>query len=166
MFKFEYFAGLDPGLEGAIVVLEKTGKYVEHYKFQTLAAGDSKRKLAIYPIFLYLESLMKRLPPTFLTIERIHGSAGQSASSIFSMGYSLGIVEALAAVSGLKYNFVSPQKWKNKMLSGMPKSKDASVQKVLELDGLMSASIIGPRGGRDHNIADAYLIAEYARLTT
>lgn len=157
--------GIDPGLDGAFVIITSDGKLKHSYKFETFIVKDSKRKLDIPAIYKVLSAIFIDYPDCFVAIEAIHGSAGQGSTSIFSMGYSLGALEAIISIAKFPYVQVSPQKWKNRMLSGMPKEKDASVQKALQLCPSTNDILIGKRGGRDHNIADAYLIAEYARIT-
>jgi hypothetical protein len=160
---YDYFLGIDPGLDGACVLLCNSGEVKEHYKLPSLVVQDNKRKLHAYGLYLWLRQIFQCYPKTLVCIEKINGSPGQGATSIFAMGHGAGQIEACVAIAGFPYEFVGPQKWKNRFLSGSKKEKDASVQKALELFPGSRDWIIGPKGGRDHNLADALFIAEYAR---
>ena len=160
---YQYFIGIDPGLEGAWALIGPSGKLENHYKFETYNETGSKRVLDMLGLLESLKAVKNSCPSVIATLEEIHASAGQGASSIVSMGFSLGVLKMACAAASMPYQVVSPMKWKNRMLSGMPKEKDASVQKVLQLFPETREILIGPRGGRDHNIADAILIAYWAK---
>ena len=161
---YDYFIGIDPGMDGAIVVLKANGDFAEYCKMPVLVYEASKRKIHIYALFLHLKELTKTYGTKgMVCIEKINGSPGQGATAIFAMGHGCGVVETCVCLADLSYEFVGPQKWKNRFLAGSKKEKDASVTKALELFPKAREWCIGPRGGRDHNIADAMFIAEYSR---
>jgi len=161
---YDYFIGIDPGMEGAIAILKADGTFAEYFKMPILEYKDSKRKIHTYALFLTLKDLVKRYGPKgMVCIEKINGSPGQGATTIFAMGHGCGVVETCVCLADLAYEFVGPQKWKNRFLAGEKKEKDASVTKAMQLFPIAKQWCLGPRGGRDHNIADAMFIAEYSR---
>lgn len=159
---YKYFLGIDPGMDGALAVLSAEGKFLEYCKMPTLPGDKGGRRIHIYALHQYVKLLAGKYPEMLVCIEKINGTPGQGPTSIFAMGHGCGIVESCVCLADLPYEFVGPQKWKNRYLSGM-KGKEASVIQALRLYPEAKPWIVGPRGGMDHNVADAMFIAEYAR---
>lgn len=154
--------GIDPGLEGAYVILSKLGEICFHEKFPILTVGK-KPKLHIMALFLTTQMNQKGYPNMVASLEKVSSAPGQGVVSMFTMGFNAGVLETILATTSVPYQYVHPKTWKASMMRDMPKEKDASVVKALQLFPKSSDILITKRGRRDHNIADALLIAEWAR---
>ena len=95
-----------------------------------------------------------------VAIERVHSMPKQGVASSFKFGMGFGIWLGILAALRLPHELVTPQAWKKLMLAGMPKEKDASRQRAMQLFPDVDLSL-----KRHHGRADALLIAEWLRRT-
>ena len=68
----------------------------------------------------------------------------------------------VCAALGLPCEDVTPVRWKKTLMDGMAKEKEASVAKALQLWPQVGHLL---KRRKDHNRADAMLLAEYGRRT-
>ena len=169
--------GIDPGLSGAIGII--TPEMYAVYDMPTLTIEGKKRKnkttgkISVKKRRVYDINEVKRLLTQFklmsneihykieMWLEDIHPMPGEGSMGAFSLGKSIMLWEASASWAEIPLEKISPIKWKNKIMSGMLKSKDASVVKASQL--FPQCNFRGPRGGLLDGRAEALLITEYGR---
>ncbi len=153
--------GIDPGLTGAIAVIDH-GLIIEIHDMPVTAKNSGKGNQVNAGL---LADLFEEIDGSYIdenyvvssvVIERVGAMPGQGVSSMFSFGRSLGVVEGVIASKGWPVEWVTPQKWKKKFgLIG--KDKDAARTLCIE----QHPSDIGYfKRKKDIGRADALLIAK------
>lgn len=94
--------------------------------------------------------------PIFI-LESVHSMPGQGVSSSFKFGRGFGTLEMALTAAGIRFEYVTPQKWQ-KALGCLTKG-DKNVSKA-------KAQQLFPHLKITHAIADGLLIAEYCRRTS
>ena len=144
--------GIDPGLTGAVAVIEDT---------KLILVTDMPNYDGRVDGYGLWDTLCNWDPePTMVVIEDVHSMPGQGVASSFKFGRSVGAIEGV--VMALQHPLVrlTPQKWKQKMgLIG--KDKDASRGLAREL---WPGTTYFDRK-KDDGRAEAALIAEAWRRT-
>jgi len=135
--------GIDPGVSGAIAVLDSKGELAPKWHKLSETECDAGN-------FLW-EDYPKE---TFAYIERVHAMPKQGVSSVFKFGQSYGFLRGLLIGLGIPFEEVTPQKWQKAM--GCMSKGDKNVTKA-------KAQQLFPGVKVTHAIADALLIAEYGR---
>jgi crossover junction endodeoxyribonuclease RuvC len=148
------FIGIDPGLHGAVAILDQSGEtalvadlpiirdlslaWVDGSAFQSLILGA-------------LEGLTARA-----TVERVSSMPGQGIASSFQFGVGFGSVLSVLQALHISLSFVTPAVWKRS--HGLSKDKHASLHKARLM--FPAAELhLAKHDGR----AEALLIAEYGR---
>ncbi len=123
--------GCDPGLSGALCLMDGSGTVCEIIDMPTLYLsrnGKSKREVDAYALSRLLPH-----PIGHAFIEQVwampakgaHAQGkGQGPSSAFAMGKGYGILIGVLAAKGTPMTFVSPKVWKKDL--GVPASKDGA----------------------------------------
>lgn len=158
------FCGIDPGKGGGLAEMRRS----ETAQFRTITFhdcplykdGDKERIDVAGTVDLLREVESVDGFIEMVTVENLHAMPKNGSVANFSSGYSLGIwVTALTAL-GIPYQLVSPVAWKRALMAGEAREKDAS--RVVA--GRMFPEIRSELSRvKDHNRADALLIAEYGR---
>jgi crossover junction endodeoxyribonuclease RuvC len=105
-----------------------------------------------------LKVLIADRPVTHCIIERVSAMPKQGVTSTFRFGHAAGCLYGLVVGLGLPVSFVTPQAWqKHHGIGAAPK---AAVQRAVQLFPGLAGSLTRKR---DHNRADAALIATYGR---
>ena len=157
------FLGIDPGATGAVALIRSDGSVtfwdtpVVHIK----SGKKTKTEMNASAASELLAGIRdESKDAVFVTIEKVSSMPGQGVASMFSFGKNFGTWLGILAALKLPYQQISPVTWKKSMMFGMPKEKDASRVKAMQLF---------PNTHRDLNLmkhhgrADALLIAEYGR---
>lgn len=142
------YIGIDPGATGAIAVIAH----------DTVIVLDFENP-GIVP---YLKNLHP--PQCKAVIEKVSAMPGQGVSSTFKFGVNFGTWIGRLEALRIPFDFVTPQKWKKTMFDSMPKAdqKAMSVNRALRIFPQMVGLL---KRKKDHNRAEALLLAEYARIT-
>ena len=137
-------AGIDVGISGAVCIKKEDTINVQ--SLPTVGKIIDVEKL---------HSILKEADHIF--IEKSHAMPKQGVVSSFNFGYTYGLIEAAARLTNAKVEIVHSKTWKNLILKGTAKDKDAALVFAHRLypDLIVKKS--------DHNKADAILIAEYGR---
>lgn len=148
--------GIDPGLSGAVVRLEG-GQLQVASKFEKL------RDL--------IEGCRRLVPGSKkVFVEFVHSRPGESSVAVFTFGKSTGT--AFGAV-GILFDQepieVSPITWQNywKTVCNIPLKtffKDVTCEVAAKVFPTQKELFWGPRGGREHGVADAALIAGWGAM--
>ena len=149
--------GIDPGLSGAIAILE--GKNIINlYDMPVMAEGKkNKRQLNSSQLVNILTDNINGDEEVIVVVEQVNAMPGQGVTSMFNFGQTFGAIKGVCAALKLPIFFVRPSKWK-KHFELINSSKDASRTKVIEMYPTLSSQLAKKR---DVNKSDAVLIAKF-----
>jgi crossover junction endodeoxyribonuclease RuvC len=146
---------IDPGLSGAIALVDSYGILLEVHDMPVLA-GDVSAQLLAVMFMAEVHDGAKLDANTYgcAVIEDVHSMPKQGVASSFKFGRGKGVVEGFFAGAGLPLRYVTPSKWKRDL--GLTSIKGDSRQRALELwpehacrftrvkdEGRAEASLIG-----------------------
>ena len=145
--------GVDPGLSGAICVLDTAGWFQinDMPVHALLRGGKNKREVDAHRLAALLSG---RIGHAF--IEQVGSMPGMGVSGAFVFGKTFGTIIGVLATHGVPMTLVSPVKWKKALL--VPKSKDGARARASQL--LPQAAGEWPLVKHDGR-AEAALIALY-----
>jgi len=149
--------GIDPGISGAISILENK-KIIEFYDMPTMIDGKKNKKQVngsqVANIFKEKIDANKEIS---VVVEHVNAMPGQGVTSMFNFGQSFGVIKGICSALSLPIHFIRPTKWK-KHFNLINTNKDASRTKVIEIYPEISSKLSRKK---DANKADAILIARY-----
>ena len=151
--------GIDPGVSGAISVLENK-KIIEIFDMPTMIDGKkSKRQVNGSQVTNIIKEQLNnnKEKETIVVVEHVNAMPGQGVTSMFNFGQSFGVINGICAALSLPIYFVRPAKWK-KYFNLIKTNKDASRTKVIQTYPEISSKLSRKK---DSNKADAVLIARY-----
>ncbi len=149
--------GIDPGVSGAISILENK-KVIEVFDMPTMIDGKkNKRQVNGSQVANIIKEIFNKEKETVVVVEHVNAMPGQGVTSMFNFGQSFGVIKGVCAALGLPIYFVRPTKWK-KHFNLIKTHKDASRTKVIEVYPEISSKLSRKK---DSNKADAILIARY-----
>lgn len=150
-----YRIGIDPGVSGAIVLLDDKLQPAEWLRMPVMKEGKASRVNAS-ELVRYIDAWRFNNDLTAY-VESVHAFSGQGVTSCFNFGHSAGVIAGVLAALEIPTVMVTPQKWK-KRASLIGTEKDASRSKAIlrwpkwrELDKI----------GAGQAYADAAFIAVY-----
>ena len=151
--------GIDPGVSGAISVLEDK-KIIEVFDMPTMIDGKKNKKQVNGSQVTNI--IKERLnndkeKEVVVVVEHVNAMPGQGVTSMFNFGQSFGVIKGICSALSLPIYFVRPTKWK-KHFNLIKTNKDASRTKVIEVYPEISSKL---HRKKDSNKADAILIARY-----
>lgn len=155
------FIGIDVGLTGAVAAINEHAELVGVHDLVTAVAGrtqwiDSGHLLTTL-------SDLRQGKAARVYVEQTHAMPGMGVLSVSSKGLTLGSVLATVGMAGLPLELVPPAVWKRSLGLLMPKASDRE-RKAASLSLARQRFPSAPLDrARDHNRAEALLIAEYAR---
>jgi hypothetical protein len=169
------FIGIDSGLFGAIAFLHDDGQ-VEVYKTPIIrpARGkgapqydeDGMDALLLGAVPINVADWARKIgPPAFAVIESVQAFPKQGLSSAIKIGRGDGLWQGKLGILGVKREVVTPRRWQRVMHSGVPK-KDTKLASIVVAKQLWPGISLLPTPKctkADDGMADALLIAEYAR---
>ena len=151
--------GIDPGVSGAISVLEDK-KIIEVFDMPTMIDGKKNKKQVNGS---QVTNIIKERLNTdkekevVVVVEHVNAMPGQGVTSMFNFGQSFGVIKGICSALSLPIYFVRPTKWK-KYFNLIKTNKDASRTKVIQVYPHISSKLSRKK---DSNKADAILIARY-----
>jgi crossover junction endodeoxyribonuclease RuvC len=152
-----YFVGVDPGIAGAIAILDEHGFISELMDTPTVRVGrKSKRELqvrAFYDVLQPYGDLGARG-----AVEKVGPMPGQGVTSMFNFGGAYWAAQALMTATGVSYELVTPVAWKKEY--GLVK-KDKDEARAVAYRLFPDADLPHKK---DVNKADALLIARWVYL--
>ncbi len=149
--------GIDPGLSGAIAILQNN-KVKSIFDTPVMSEGKkNKRQLNSAQMVKLIKSNISDVEETVVVVEHVNAMPGQGVTSMFNFGQTFGAIKGICAAIGLPIFFVRPAKWK-KHFELINSSKDASRTKAIEMYPAISDQLSKKK---DVNKADAILIARY-----
>ena len=149
--------GIDPGLNGAIAVMENN-KVKEIFDVPVMPEGKkNKRQLNNAQLVKLLKDIISKDEEITVVVENVSAMPGQGVTSMFNFGQTFGAIKGICAALGLPIFFVRPAKWK-KHFDLINSSKDASRTKAIEMYPSISDQLSRKK---DVNKSDAILIARF-----
>ncbi len=149
--------GIDPGLSGAIAVLQNN-KVLNIFEMPVMAEGKkNKRQLNSALLVELLNNQISKGEEVSVVVEQVNAMPGQGVTSMFNFGQTFGAIKGICAALGLPIFFVRPSKWK-KHFELINSSKDSSRTKAIEMYPLLSKDLAKKK---DVNKSDAILIARF-----
>lgn len=139
------YIGIDPGKKGALAVIDRS---------QTVLFPFSEGE--------YVNAL-KTLPPqiTKACLEHVGAMPGQGVTSMFHFGENFGYIRGLLEAFEIPYELVRPQKWKKEF--SITGEKNSSIEVCKRLFPGVDLRRTERCCKDDDNVAEALLMAEYAR---
>ena len=152
----DVYIGIDPGITGAFAVLEADSHRLLDIMDMPLLSEGKKQRIHGYCLAILLKQWSQGEYQVRMTyLEKVHAMPKQGVTSMFSMGRSFGAVETAISMLALPITYITPQVWKRRArLIGQ--AKDVARTRALEL--YPEAPLTRKK---DHNRADAILIARY-----
>jgi crossover junction endodeoxyribonuclease RuvC len=142
--------GIDPGLDGGIAIID--GSHIE--LLETIPTekktGFIKRQVDAQK----LSNILRVYPDLVCYLEGVASRPGQGVASVFSFGDTYGAIRGVLGALNIPVYTVSPSKWKKALEVS---SKEDSLKASKDLFPLVSFK------KKDHNIAEALLIAYYGQ---
>jgi crossover junction endodeoxyribonuclease RuvC len=149
--------GIDPGVSGAISVLENK-KIIEVYDMPTMIDGKkNKKQVNGSQVANIIKERLNGDNEIIVVVEHVNAMPGQGVTSMFNFGQSFGVIKGICSALSLPIYFVRPSKWK-RYFNLIKTNKDASRTKVIEAYPEISSK---QKKKKDSNKADAILIARY-----
>ena len=149
--------GVDPGLSGAIAILEDK-KVSSIIDMPVMAEGKkNKRQLNSAQLVNIIKENTNPKEDIAVVVEQVNAMPGQGVTSMFNFGQTFGAIKGICAALSLPIFFVRPSKWK-KHFNLINASKDSSRTKVIEMYPSLSSQLAKKK---DVNKSDAVLIARF-----
>jgi len=146
--------GIDPGLTGAIAVLDDAGSLLALHDMPTQATTTGRNEISASA----LADLLRQYPNTPATIERVGARPGEGAVGAFSFGHGFGTVLAVLATLSHPTRLVQPAVWKRWAAIPPGADKQASIGTAARMvPSAASHLTLRKHDGR----ADALLIGLY-----
>lgn len=146
----KWYIGCDPGNQGGIALI------------QSQVAIEYERMPGIAGIDKFIRNAVVASEGNITCIFEEHKGGGPqtNAAAHRSAGYYQGIFSALCHVHGVKMHMVTPQAWKK--IIGANRDKQRSISLAEQIFPTVNLLFTRCRN-KDHNVAEALLIAEYGR---
>ena len=152
------YVGIDPGITGAIGVIRSDGVVLVR-DVPTYTKSDGKKAYNFYEMYKLLNGLVQNHDGVSLTLEQQQAMPKQGVASTFQTGRGYGAWEALCWVTTPDFSIVSPRKWKKAL--GLTQDKERSRAMARKLYPVIDEELLRKR---DHNRAEAILLAHYTKL--
>ena len=149
--------GIDPGLSGAIAILENN-KVLNIFDIQVMSEGKkNKKQLNSALLVSLLKENINNKEEVAVVVEQVNAMPGQGVTSMFNFGQTFGAIKGISATLKLPIFFARPSKWK-KHFELINSSKDASRTKAIEMYPSFAEKLSKKK---DVNKSDAILIARF-----
>ena len=149
--------GIDPGLSGAIAILENN-KVLNIFDMPVMSEGKkNKRQLNSALLVDLIKENIDLNEEVSVVVEQVNAMPGQGVTSMFNFGQTFGAIKGICAALKLPIFFVRPSKWK-KHFELINSSKDSSRTKTIEMYPKLSNQLAKKK---DVNKSDAILIARF-----
>lgn len=166
------YIGIDPGLSGALAVLDSETKdisFVDTPVLEIRVGKKVKHQQDAYAISSLLRALTSD-KDVMVTIEKVNAmpdvgtGAKMGSTSAFNFGLGFGMWLGILAALEIPHQQVHPTTWKAVMMRDSTKDKDASRVKAMQLYPKSARDLTRKK---DHGRADALLMAAWAmRVST
>jgi len=154
-----FYIGVDPGIGGAIAVLNTSGNLCTKIIPMPMAGKEIDISSLAHQIKHYAELDWG----TIACIEKVGAFPGQGVVSMFKFGFVTGVLHGVFRTLEIPLYTVTPQAWKKEILAGTDKSKQACIDWCLRT--YPNVNLLRTTRSHKHNdgMADALAIATYAK---
>lgn len=122
----------DPGLSGAIALVDSYGILLEVHDMPVVAGDVSPQLLAhLFENEVHNGNGLDAETYGAAVVEDVHSMPKQGVASSFKFGRGKGVIEGFFAGAGLPLRYVSPSRWKKDLR--LSSDKGESRQRALEL---------------------------------
>jgi hypothetical protein len=159
-----HFAGIDPGLDGALVVLDAKGAIVHQAVLPVISAGRGRRAYDVPGLVAALGSLGDA-GDLFVTLEQALTIRGQGLASTAAGIGGMRLIEGIMSAFRIRYQIVHPRRWQKGMLTGCRAGDAKTAGRIVagrlwpQHTWLRTPACTKPHQG----MIDAALLAEYGR---
>ena len=164
-----FFIGIDPGMQGAVAMIDSRGNVVSVQDTPVLIVKKGKGSRTKY-VESQMATILNNMRFTSgvpgeieAIIENVHAMPKQGVTSSFSFGVGFGIWIGILAALRIPYRKVEPTVWKKAVGISAGSSKNASIIRAQQM--FPGVSFRKDKGRVDtlDGRADALLLAEYLR---
>ena len=117
--------GIDPGLSGGIAFSSGHAFLTPIIKEKKIT--KKKAKIKKYLDIPKIVEILKEYNPSLVVIEAVHSGRDQGVVSMFTFGLGVGIFEGVCGALYIPMEKVDPKVWKEKILPGTLKDKQAAI---------------------------------------
>jgi len=155
----KYKLGIDPGISGALALLNENNTLVDLADMPVMRLGKNKQQVNAAElakiISLCQGNIIREVATLEAYLELVSAMPKQGVTSMFNFGVSLGVIEGVLAALSIPVYMVTPASWKKRAgLTG----KDKEAARTLAQQLYPAAEL----GMKKHiGRADAILIARY-----
>jgi len=153
---------IDPGKDGGLAyfTIDENGFKLNAYdKMPTRKVEINKKKKTVIDEHILVPGI-KNFSPNIVYIEQVTAMPGQGVVSMFSFGFSTGLIHGIVYGLGVELVTVRPQKWKSVVLDGTDKDKIAAIEFCKANFPGINLCMKGCRKEHD-GVADAICIGVY-----
>lgn len=143
--------GIDPGLYGAVALLDEDGDILGVHPMPIHLGGTGKDEIDSAELDFLLG-----VSPILVVIEKVGPVRGAAAQSTFTFGRVFEALITTCKINDYRYELVTPQDWKKGILNGTKKDKEAALAWCARR--FPKEDLQG-----DDGKADALCLAEYGR---
>ncbi len=154
--------GIDIGVTGAIAAVDRDGNFIGVHDMPIIQR--STYKFVDGPQLLTILSDLRAGKVAYITVE--YAGFTKSASAASGMGRNLGGVVASVMIAGLPMDLTTPGKWKKHFNLIDRKATDKDRKKQARDLAVMKFPAAADQllRAKDHNRAEAILLADYGRF--
>lgn len=162
-----YYIGVDPGLSGAIGILDSKGSFVAVHDMPLIETETGITKIVNLKRVketkrevdgATLRDILLPYKKSKAVVEQVHSMPEQGVVSVFNFGYSYGVAVGVIQSMGFNLLKVPPNKWKTRL--GLDSDKNKSLDLARSLFPEASEYIkLRKNDGR----AEALLLAVYLK---
>ena len=141
------YIGIDPGVSGALCAITEEGEIVFRQPFDEGLFREVLDWLSV--------------DRSFCVLEKVSAMPGQGVTSMFTFGQNYGYTQGLLRAFQIPFELVTPKVWKREF--GLTSDKASSIETVKRLFPGVNLHRTERSRTDDNNLAEALLMAEYAR---
>ena len=121
--------GIDPGLDGAVMLLSQNGELLDYFDTPTLLDGAGGRRTINAPL---LGAKLRAWAPRHAFCEFVGPRPREGVVGAFSFGRSRGIIEGSLGTLGIPVEMIAPAWWKRRAgIAPGPDRKDEARSKAI-----------------------------------
>lgn len=122
--KIEYFIGIDNGVNGGIVVLDRHHTIID--KIVMPVFGGSKKEYDIQSIQSFLEKYIN----SFAILEKAQPQFRDGKKQAFKTGYGYGVMQGILTALKIPFQIEAPKTWQSKVFKGLD-TDDTKIASIL-----------------------------------
>jgi len=162
-----YYVGIDPGLKGAIAIIDEKKTVVDLIDMPITTYKAKKKTKNVYDIYA-LKAILQNISElegqvTVFLEEMQSMPPGIRVQASFGLGKCQGIFEMGLTTFELPYELIKPKNWQKHFNITKSKGDIKTLSFLVARRLFPSAELSGPKGGKKDGRSDALLIAEFGR---